>query len=206
MSILSKYDLFIFDWDGTLCSSPVLSDVLHFFVKEFRIRTWGGAAKFGIDIDAAEKAAERKSKIFAELYEVYDLFFKAKPMPNAVRLLGFLKRKKKTAIFSDGMKYRLLKETRNFGLSKYMDFILSASSIDRYKPNPTGLFLIARKLNVSRKRCIYIGDMNIDVRTAKFAGMDSCAIASGLDSYATLKEERPTYIFRSLRAFLDAME
>lgn len=207
MSILSKYDLFIFDWDGTLCYSPVLSDVLHFFVKEFRIRTIDSTANLDINLDAAEKAVERESKIVAELYEVYDTFFKAKPMPNAVQLLSFLKKKrKKMTIFSDGTKYRLFKETRNFGLAKYMDLILSASSIDCYKPNPTGLLLIARKLKVSRKRCLYVGDMNIDVRTAKFAGMDSCAVASGLDPYATLKGEKPTHLFRNLSAFLTAME
>ncbi len=69
-----------------------------------------------------------------------------------------------------------------------------------------GLWLIAEELHVERERSIYIGDMSVDIMTAKFAGMGSCAIADGFQSYRDLEKVKPDYIFRNLGEFLSEIK
>lgn len=44
------------------------------------------------------------------------------------------------------------------------------------KPNPYGLELLAKKMNVTAKACLYVGDQLVDVQAANAAGMVSCLI------------------------------
>ena len=81
-----------------------------------------------------------------------------------------------------------------------VDWILSAESIKRFKPNPTGIVAIEKRLKVKAKDCVYVGDMAVDVYTARFAGVDSCAIANGVDPYNLLKRVKPTYLVRNIGA------
>ena len=60
---------------------------------------------------------------------------------------------KKIAIFSDSQNYRLMLEAKMLGVLDNVDFILSASSIDSYKPDPSGLMLIAKKYKKDVKKC-----------------------------------------------------
>lgn len=47
------------------------------------------------------------------------------------------------------------------------------------KPAPDGLFPIFEKLGVDKSEAVYIGDSEVDVATAKNAGMDCIAVAWG---------------------------
>ena len=75
--------------------------------------------------------------------------------------------------------------------------ILSSELVHAYKPSPKGIMLMAKELGFKVGECLYVGDMASDVMTAKFAGMDSCAVGGGLDPYNELKEANPTYLFKN---------
>jgi FMN phosphatase YigB (HAD superfamily) len=209
MQILSKYDLFIFDWDHTLTTSTVIIRIIHILGKGR-----GKLNKKGYEKDYDPKNAIRNiqmredvNRLYSFFDDIYFLLFRPKVKENSLLLLDFLRKKhKKIAIFSDSKTYRLIKETRELGVAKYIDCVISAESIDRYKPDPSGLFLISDKLKVPRGRSIYIGDMVSDMLTAKFAGMGSCAVSDGVDSEALLKDAKPTYLFRNLCEFSEALK
>ena len=44
--------------------------------------------------------------------------------------------------------------------------------------------------------------MAVDVYTARFAGIDSCAIADGVDPYGLLKSVKPDYMVRSIEELM----
>lgn len=44
------------------------------------------------------------------------------------------------------------------------------------KPKPDGILMVAERLNVDPKNCIYIGDQLFDAKAAENAGMTSCLV------------------------------
>lgn len=56
------------------------------------------------------------------------------------------------------------------------------------KPDPTVALMIAEKLLVNKNECVYIGDSEVDMMTAKAAGMVSVGVTWGFRSKETLLE------------------
>lgn len=56
-------------------------------------------------------------------------------------------------------------------LKKYFKVAICAYDTDKHKPEPEPLLLCAQKLGLPPTACVYIGDVENDVRAAKAAGM-----------------------------------
>lgn len=209
MQILSKYELFIFDWDHTLTTSTFVVTLLN-LLKEKRLRRSMArrretrVPKKGL---RNVKIDEKVSGFYSAFDDLYGIVFKPKLKHNADMLLELLKKnRKKVAIFSDSKNYRLLKETGALKVLRYVDFALSAESIGYYKPNPTGLLLLLDRFKIAKNKSLFIGDMTTDVLTAKLAGIDSCAMADGISSFEALRTANPNYLFTNMGAFLQALK
>ena len=210
-SLLSKYKLFVFDWDNTLVSTNFLINVIHLFkpryIKYSRMPSHQASIGQAKPVKIDEKVLEAESKIYSKLFDIYLMFFKPKPKPYAKDVLRLLKSAgKKLAVFSDGKGYRVIREARLQGLLNYFDLILSADMVNAYKPNPAPILALAERFHVSREELLYVGDMVIDIATARSAGVDVCAIADGLSSYTALKQARPTYLLGSLESLFRLLE
>ena len=197
---IGDYGLFIFDWDGTLSTSTFLVRLSRLLQRRYSV----GYIKAHFEDYRKQEAKgvkmkEEVNRTYARLYDVYSFFYRPKLQPGVKDLLRDLKaRKKRVAIFSDSSRYRLMSEVKMLGLLKYVDFILSADSIDRYKPNPQGLLVVAKRFRAKKGKVLYIGDMASDILTARFAKMDVCTVGNGVDPYKLLKELHPDYLFRDL--------
>ena len=198
---MDRYKLFIFDWDGTLSTSTSIVRVSRFVKSRYNIKNIEHTKElYKVDAIKEINSQVRLNRAYAFIYDIYSRFSKPKLKDGAEDLLRLLKKKgKKVAIFSDSNRHRLFIETRKLGVTKYVDFILSADSIKKFKPNPTGLIAIANRFKLNRKQCLYVGDMASDIYTAKFAGMDSCAVCDGIDPEELLKMIKPVYIAKSIR-------
>ena len=108
-------------------------------------------------------------------------------------------------LFSNGAEYRVLKELAYVGIEDYFEMIVSAQDLKALKPNPLGLEVIIKALRAKKERAIYIGDMTTDIAMAKYAGISSCAVSCGFDSYIKLKSTHPDYIFRSIEELKKAL-
>lgn len=49
----------------------------------------------------------------------------------------------------------------------------------QHKPDPAPVMAAIKALGVEKKDCIYIGDTEVDMRTAANSGIDFCAVAWG---------------------------
>ncbi len=209
MRILDAYDLFVFDWDGTMVTSTPLVALGQIakrnkklrLAKRLRIAKPGVMSQRRIVIDG------ETSRLYSVLADLYCALFTPVLKKGSERVLALLgKHGKKVAVFSDAGYSRLFKEVRQMGIAEKADFVLSAQSVGYYKPDPTGLLAIASRFRVPRKRCLYVCDMATDIITARLAGMDACAVADGIDSAASLESERPRHMFNSMASFLRALE
>jgi phosphoglycolate phosphatase len=201
---IRDYELFIFDWDGTLSTSTFIVRVSNLLRKRYRkkhIMQHRGEYESRAERNIA--ITEEGNRLFSLLYNIYSVFVMPRLKPGAMEMLIALKKKrKKVAIFSDSQNYRLILEARQLGIVGKVDTILSASSIGYYKPDPTGLMLIADRYGVEKSKTLYIGDMPSDIMTAKFGKIASCGLADGLSPYYSLKEASPDYLFRNIQAML----
>ncbi|MEM3572133.1 MAG: HAD hydrolase-like protein [Candidatus Micrarchaeaceae archaeon] len=211
---ISDYRTFIFDWDGTLSTSTFLVRISRFFKRRYGADyitahaneyTKGSMSESRIMRNAEENEIHW-SVVYEFLYSIYLVFGKPKPREGAIELLQYLRSKRKQiAIFSDGKRYRLIRELRMLGMADYIDFLISADEINAFKPYPDGLNTIVRSLKSEKSKSIYIGDMPVDVFTAKFAGITSCAVLGGMSNRTSLKKAKPDFIFDSLEELRKAL-
>ncbi len=145
-------------------------------------------------------------KLLAPLVDVSLLLSKPKLHNDSIEVLQELKRRHKTIVlFTNGAEYRVVRELDYLKIENYFEMIISAQDLNALKPNPLGIEVALKTIRASRKKAVYIGDMANDVIMAKYAGIGSCAMACGFDSYSTLKAARPDYIFRSMEEFKKAL-
>ena len=71
------------------------------------------------------------------------------------------------------------------------------------KPDPTVPLVIAEKLGISPSDCAFIGDSDVDVLTAKNAGMTGVACAWGYRSEEVLAENSPEFLIHYPRELLN---
>lgn len=209
MRLLSKYDLFIFDWDHTLTTSTLLITMLYLLGRRQKRKHAEELRRMRPDDFSARniELRENVSRLYSLFDDLYSLVFRPKLKPGSIEMIEFLKKNgKKVAIFSDSKTYRLFKEMRALGIAGKVDSALSAESVGFYKPDPTGLLLLLDRFKTSKEKSVYVGDMANDVLTAKLAGVDSCVVADGIDSAATLEKEGPNYSYARLGSLLHALE
>ncbi|MCG6908895.1 MAG: HAD family hydrolase [Deltaproteobacteria bacterium] len=94
--------------------------------------------------------------------------------PNLLPLLGKLRGRYWTAIATNRTD-TMDRVLENHDLKSYFDLVVTASDVARPKPDPEGLFKIARHFNVQAAAILYIGDSEVDAVAASSAGVTFAA-------------------------------
>jgi phosphoglycolate phosphatase len=66
------------------------------------------------------------------------------------------------------------------GLSQYFRFVYGGNSFERKKPDPMGIEKLLRDLCAAPREAMMVGDSEVDVRTARNAGIWACGVSYGL--------------------------
>ena len=69
---------------------------------------------------------------------------------------------------------------KGLGLSHYFRFIYGGNSFERKKPDPMGVEVILRDLGTPPIDAMMVGDSDVDIRTARNAGIWACGVSYGL--------------------------
>jgi len=199
--MLSSYKLYIFDFDGTIRKLRVTSYITSIFKIRYK-RFYLSKYKINnINLEVIEK----EYKFFAKFYGLFAGILPPRMIENVDSFINLLKNdKKKIAIFSDSKAFVIVKDLRKMGLIDYFDYILSADLLDRYKPNPSGLIYLLNRFKTDKRDAIYIGDMPVDIITAKLAGIDSCAVSTGLGNIKSLRWAKPNFVFKDYNEIIRA--
>src|SRR5262245_17051947 len=73
------------------------------------------------------------------------------------------------------------------GIAPYLDVVLGPEDVERPKPAPDMLLAGLARLNVTAKEALYVGDMTVDVVTARAAGVRVWIVPTGSDDLDTLR-------------------
>jgi phosphoglycolate phosphatase len=68
------------------------------------------------------------------------------------------------------------------GLARYFRFVYGGNSFEKKKPDPMGVEVLLRDLGAAPREAMMVGDSDVDVRTARNAGIWACGVSYGLGS------------------------
>ncbi len=196
-----KYTTVIFDMDGTLLDTlDDLADAVSFTMDKFQmpqhsredIREFVASGVYRL-IEYAVPDGRTNSR-FAEASETFEAYYtrhgqeRTKPFPGIMNLLSSLKKQGyKLAVVSN--KYdSAVKLLAASYFPAVFDIMVGEHEGVRRKPAPDSVIEVMRELNVSTNETIYIGDSDVDIKTAENAGIDCISVSWGFRGKAFLRE------------------
>lgn len=175
-----KYELFIFDFDGTLVEPLGVN-----WVKLKKQLSALARIDFheGLRVSNLLKKIRRKKgdKGLRQAYKVVENYESKAIKKARIRreIKTFIKKVskkgKKIAIFSTNMRKTIEAILSKFNLKEF-DLIVAKEDVKRYKPDPEGLNLILSKLKVPKLKALFLGDKEVDLESGRKAKVKTILI------------------------------
>jgi phosphoglycolate phosphatase len=120
--------------------------------------------------------------------------------PGALELLDALRRAQRPTAVCSNKQVRFTRALlESLGVADRFAVVLGPEEVDgRSKPAPDMLLTALRRIGVAVGDALYVGDMTIDIQTARAAGVTVWVVATGSDDRATLEAAKPDRLFRGL--------
>ncbi len=202
------YQLAIFDLDGTLLDSiKDLSMACNFALKSFGYKAhtteaykrFVGSGVYKL-IERAMPPEKRTPMSIQEVKAVFDNYYGAhsldytKPYEGILELLEGLKTAGvyTTVLSNKPHLYTVELVERFFG--EGIDKALGQRENVPIKPHPVGIQELLAAFDIPKEKCIYIGDSDIDMQTAKAAGVTSVGVLWGFRDRKELIESGADYL------------
>ena len=183
-----KYDLVIFDLDGTLMdTSKSITKTVNsameelgkkqYFIDECVKFVGGGVSGLSRNILGKEKyedvTNEEMEKVIRKYYNIY-FDYGVEPYEGIPELLDFLEQNdvKKGIVTNKDHETALSAVDKKLFKWKFDGIFGSNEKEYPNKPNPYNVDRMAQNLNISKEKILFVGDMLVDVNTAKNAGID----------------------------------
>ncbi len=207
-----KYKLAIFDLDGTILdtledltdsTNHILSSNGYPIHSIDEVRSYVGNGiymliKRAAPNDTEEKEIQRLFEQFVSYYKDH-CAIKTKAYEGIKELLVALKEK--------GIKRAVVSNKGDFAVRILIDdYFASLFEISvgekqgvRKKPYPDSVNEVLRELSVTKEEAVYIGDSEVDIQTAKNAGLACISVSYGFRSKEFLKENGASLIVEDVK-------
>ncbi len=191
---MKKYDVCVFDLDGTLidslgdladcCNEALMLHELPAHPIDSYRNFVGSGIKNLIKRSMGDKSCDEK--LVTSVYRAFNMLYREKclehtrPYKGVSALLAQLR--------FNGIKVAVLSNKADNFAKKIVNELFDDSEFDLVwgkkenfpiKPSPESLNEIIKELGSVKERCLYIGDSDVDVITAKNAGVDFCGVEWG---------------------------
>ncbi len=193
--------MFVFDVDGTLIDAyDAIRESLNATRREFgyrevsltRVKRSVGRGDVLFIKEFFKEPDRKKALAFYRLHHKRSVLSLSRPIAGVRRVLYSLKRRKKiTAVASNrptAFTNLLLKKN---GLRQYLDYVICADKLKRLKPDPAIVLRAIGRFKVSRREAVFIGDMDIDLETARRAGVDGVFVKGGSTPLGVIRKKFP---------------
>ena len=198
---MSKFDLLIFDFDGTLVNSiPPAVEAIQGMLKQLgypsktkeEINTYVGYGENPLVAGSIGSKDQARIEAAKEVYfKLYKKSLKNIPLyPHVEETLKSFK-DKTMAIISNKQKELIDIILEHHGLKELFSDILGGENSTKLKPDPHSVNQITAKHDILKNKTLFIGDMTVDVETGQNAGVTTCAVTYGFNDRAVLIEAKP---------------
>ncbi len=207
MRFIKKYDTIIFDLDGTLLDTlEDLTDSVNFAlelhgypkrsIEEIRTFVGNGVGRL---IELAVPGG-MDDPFYSDCLEVFRTHYsknmqnKTAPYKGIIELLKHLKEENyKLAVVSNKFDKAVKGLVREF-FGDYIQVAIGESTHISRKPAPDTVFKALEELNASLDKAVYVGDSDVDVKTANNAGIKCVGVTWGFRDREVLEKEGADYI------------
>lgn len=212
MAVNVRYDLCMFDLDGTLINTlEALTYTTNLTLKPWGLGPITVADTKRIVGDGYKKQMERAliltgdqelkhyDEALIRYMELFDehCMYRVEPYPGIRELLSALKERGiKLAVFSNKPHPMAVRNIEGVFGKGYFDMIRGQMDQVPKKPSPEGAWMITGALGVDRKRCLYLGDTNTDMKTGQAAGFDTVGVTWGFRPEEELLSFHPKFLAR----------
>ncbi len=206
----------LFDLDGTLVDSyiPIAQSLNfvrnHFDLESLSVNTVKKEVGWGLESLLEKNIGKENVKKGAELFrkryeEVY--LNDTTSLPGVPETLKYLDNQNiKMAVTSNKPSSYSGDILRKLELRKYFQTIYGPDMVETPKPDPEMLIKALETLNISREKALYVGDMTIDIRAGKKAGIPVWTVPTGSHTRKELKQASPEGIVTEMNGIISVIE
>ena len=214
---MKEVDLIIFDFDGTLIDSKIdIVDSINFVLERLGL----GAKDFdtivsyigvGIEHLLLKSLGNGHEEMYQEAYDLYREHYRAHlldnslPYPHVKEILEHFK-DKNIAIVSNRLSASARRMLEAFGLAHYFNDILGSENTSCRKPSPRPVLSVISKFKIPKERAIIVGDMDLDIRSGKEAGILTCAVTYGIGKREDIDKAGPDFIIDDIARLKDIIK
>lgn len=193
----------IFDLDGTLLDTlSDLTDAMNSALESFGLPShneifYKQAVGDGIHLLAKrslpkqQRTEEMTHRLVETMRQVYSQNWnnKTQPYANIPELLSALQnRHLQSAILSNKPDEKTKQCIAHYFPKHAFSIVMGASDLYPLKPHPAAVIQILKLIQVEKEHCLYVGDTNTDMQTARNAGLTAVGVSWGFRDSAELKE------------------
>ncbi|RRD40983.1 HAD family hydrolase [Leptotrichia sp. OH3620_COT-345] len=185
-----KYDLVLFDLDGTLVNTlEAIAKSGNSAFEELGMKTYSieyfnnliGHGVTGIvdkvfDVENYNEKEINKEKVKEVVRKYYKKYFdyNVSLYPEIDKLMDFLEKNhiKKGIVTNKDQELALKTVESRLSRWNFVDIIGADDGKYPRKPHPYGIDRISEELGISKEKVLFVGDMEVDIKTAYNAGTD----------------------------------
>ena len=205
-----RYKAVLFDMDGTVLDTlDDLADSVNRSLREFGLpevsrfqvgQSLGNGAKYLIRHCLPEGSDEALCEQVLSFYKPwYDAHcrIKTKPYDGILQLMETLRADGVSQAIISNKPDSAVRELAEAFFPGLMDVVIGESPAVKRKPSPDTVLAAARQMGLMASDCVYIGDTEVDLETARNAGMDCIPVSWGFRTEEQLRAAGAEEIIRS---------
>lgn len=194
--------LVVFDLDGTLVDSIFdLGNAVNFALEKFNLPLHPMSDYYTFVGNGMEDLVRRSmgeeggnDELYLKVRKAFDEHYNAHSNDNTVPYKGIAELLK--ALRDKNIKTAVLTNKAHIYVNDILKKAFPNHCFDLYfgqkegvarKPNPQSFQLLLEELSVEKEDCLYIGDSEVDVKTAKNTGVDLVAVNWGYRNEETIR-------------------
>ena len=206
----------IFDLDGTLLYTlEDLTDSTNYALEKFnyskctieQVREYVGNGVYKLIERAMPLGAENPD--FKQCLETFkshykeNMYNKTRPFDGVLEMLEELKNRKIHIAVVSNKFDAAVKELCSHYFSNLVDTAAGESSNIRKKPAPDSVLAVMKYFCAKPEECVYIGDSEVDIQTAKNAGIDCISVNWGYKDTDFLLAHNASVVVSSCNELLE---
>jgi 2-phosphoglycolate phosphatase len=186
----NRFELIVFDLDGTLIDSKVdIANGVNFTLRELKLKevpeeliyTYVGNGVEPLIRRAVESAGGDGIGKALEIFRAYyieHLLDNTVLYPNVMDVIKILPEIKKAVVSNKSERF-VKKILSGLDIAKYFEIALGGDSLKNKKPHPDTINLVMESVGIGAEKTLMVGDSAVDIECGKRAGTYTCGVTYG---------------------------
>ena len=214
---IRRYDLIVFDLDGTLIDSKMdITASVNFTLESLALKPLPAATVTsfigkGVKNLLMQSLGEGAQDKFGSAIKVFRRHYNEHCLDRTV----LFPRVKETLKHLHGLSKAIVTNKpgmftgpilKGLGIETFFDFVLGGDEVPKKKPNPDPIFILLERFQMKPDRVLMIGDSPLDIQMGKAAQIQTCAVTYGYGNKGDLISEKPDFIIDNFFELLDKIK